>query len=113
MDEVKAVEQEERKLLERLLALQKKKTNLREYGDELFRRGMKDYEAEVPPPDPISAVNSSLPSEGIGATNWLSSFDVDWANLDPNLLAQAGQDFVGGTAGASPGSSGTQTAPTS
>jgi hypothetical protein len=127
MDKVRAVELEERKLLERLLSLQREKSLLRDYGDGLFRRGVLDADAELAasaplerqPVEPSSAPgflaaqatgSPAVAASGSGPPQWS---DADWAafEFDPACLADLGS--VGETAGASPGSSGAREVPTS
>jgi hypothetical protein len=112
VEELKRISDEEKQLQEQLLAVNRKMLSLisrkhaiQSRAEETFKRG-----SEIVESDPS---HFSGDTGDINTDVWSPSLDVDWANLDPNLLVQAGQDFVGGTAGASPGSSETQTAPTS
>lgn len=118
MDKVREVELEERKLLERLLSLQREKSLLRNYGDSLFRRRVIEANADLtasltPVPESLGAPFGPPPPGEVSSTPDLFLSDVDWATivLDPVLLADPGS--AGGTTGVSPGNSSSQEVPTS
>jgi hypothetical protein len=112
LEEKRRLDREKRETLAKLLRLEAQSRALEGRAEAAFTREVEVLEAEEREASAVPASEPPAP-EGVNADVWFPSFDVDWANLDPSLLVQAGQDFAGGTAGASPGSSGTQTAPTS
>ncbi|KAK4212627.1 hypothetical protein QBC37DRAFT_401398 [Rhypophila decipiens] len=120
LEDYKTLEREEDELQERLLSVMRRKRRAKTRADELFRRGMVDHEKDVPDPRGLPAPESQASMGGqaqsssaaVGSPDWLAG--VDWSSVDPDLLlGQAGQGSVGGTAGASPGSSGAREVPTS
>ncbi|KAK4205976.1 hypothetical protein QBC37DRAFT_462379 [Rhypophila decipiens] len=117
LEEKQRLDQEERDTLAKLLRLKDQQKRLALQADELFGHEIdilqEEERSSIPGAGSLASEGGPLQSSSVvvDSPDWLAG--VDWSTIDPNLLGQVGRGSGGGTAGASPGSSGAREVPTS